>query len=95
MRRRAGGVVTVLSLLLLSGCGTPTKQDLIAKANGIKKKDKLRDALGKPDDLQMMDVPMLGSTETWTYKCSDGEVVFQFWNDKIVMKATGSDEKRR
>ena len=95
MLKFAGGLAAVFSLLLLSGCGTPTKQDVIAKANGIKKKDKLRDALGKPDDFQVMDVPMLGSTETWTYKCSDGEVVFQLWNDKIVMKATDNGGKQR
>ena len=94
MQRRAGGIAAVVSLCMLSGCGTPSKQDVIAKANGIKKKDKLQEALGKPDNLQYMEIP-LGAMETWTYKCSDGEVVFQIWKDKIIMKATGSDDKQR
>lgn len=95
MRKRCGAIATVLSLVLLSGCGAPTKQELIAKSQGIKKKAELEKVLGKPDDFQMVDVPMLGSTESWTYKCSDGEVVFQILNDKVVMKAAGNEEKHR
>ena len=91
--RILGGVVLAV-VLTLSGCGAGSKQDIMAKAQNCKTKEELQKALGKPNDFNSADVPLLGTVETWTYKASDGEVVFQIANGKVVMKVTGDAKKK-
>jgi len=72
----------------LAGCGNGTKQDIMKKAENAKTKAELQSALGKPDNVDAAGA--MGMTmETWTYKGSDGDVVFTITNDKVQMKMTG------
>jgi len=79
----------MVAVVALSGCGTPSKQDVIDKTQGLKNKTQLRDTMGKPDEFSTVEMPLLGSVEEWTYKCSDGEVVFEIVNSKIKLKMAG------
>ena len=77
-------------LLLLTGCGaTPTKEDLLAKAEKIHRRAELEKALGKPHD-----ITKLGPVETWIYKASNGQVVFVVIGDKVTLQAAGSLQKK-
>ena len=87
-------VLCGLILCFLNGCGTPSMQDVMTKSKDIKKKDELQSVLGKPDKYEAAQLPMIGSTETWTYICSDGNVVFTIANDKVFMRVAGKDGKR-
>ena len=75
----------VVLLLSLAGCGPATKEDLLSKARDVKTRAELEKALGKPTDLAK-----LGPMETWTYKASNGTVVFLVVGDTVTMQATGS-----
>ena len=76
----------VLLLLVLAGCGPPTKEDLLSKAREVKTRAELEKALGKPTDLSK-----IGPLETWTYKASNGTVVFLVvGDDTVTLQATGT-----
>jgi hypothetical protein len=90
MTGRILAVVPCLALaLLLAGCGPPTKEDLIAKARDVKTRTQLEKALGKADD-----VSKLGPIEKWTYKASNGQVVFVLLDDTVTIEAAGGGEKK-
>ena len=79
-----------LALLLLAGCGNGTKEDVVRKARGVSTRSELEHALGKPTD-----IAKLGPLERWTYKASNGEVVFLIVGDHVTLETTGgSDEKK-
>jgi hypothetical protein len=78
------GLVIGLVLLSLAGCGPSTKEDLIAKARGVTTRAELEKALGKPSDISK-----LGPMETWTYKASNGQVVFVVIGDAVTLEAAG------
>jgi len=82
----------VLVALTLAGCGRGSKQDVMKKAEGISKKADLEKALGKPDSFSSSGIGPL-TIETWTYKVSDGEVVFVITGDTVSLKAAGGDGK--
>jgi len=69
-RAWAGLLVWVLAAGLLVGCGR-SKEDLIQKSRGVATRAELEQALGKPSDIST-----LGPVEQWTYKASNGNVVF-------------------
>jgi len=73
----------VLMMLALAGCFAPSKADLIKKAEGASTKAELESALGEPSD-----VSKLGPIEKWTYKASDGAVVFVLAGDTITFEVT-------
>jgi hypothetical protein len=73
-----------LVALSLSSCGAPTKEDILTKARNVSTRSELEKALGKPDD-----IGKLGPVEKWTYKASNGEVVFVIVGDKVTLQATG------
>ena len=73
--------------VLLAACFHKTKDDLIQKAQGIETKQQLRTALGDPDG-----VDKLGLIEKWTYKASDGTVIFPIIADKVGPSVTGPKE---
>lgn len=79
---------TILALLfaaaLLAACGDPDKTEIVEKARGAKTTAELRDKLGDPDDIDK-----LGPIEKWTYKASDGSVVFVIAGDAVTIEATG------
>ena len=69
--------------VLLAGCFAPSKADLIKKADGASTRADLEAALGEPSD-----VSKLGPIEKWTYKASDGAVVFVLAGDSITFEVT-------
>ena len=75
----------VLLLLVLAACGPPAKEDLLSKARDVKTRAELEKALGKPTDLSK-----IGPLETWTYKASNGTVVFVVVGDTVTIQATGA-----
>ncbi|HEY3320717.1 MAG TPA: hypothetical protein VGP72_09660 [Planctomycetota bacterium] len=79
-------------IFALAGCGNGSRQDIMEKAKEAKNAKELRAALGKPDKIDSVEVLSVRN-ETWTYKGSDGEVVFQLMNDKVILKASGEKKK--
>jgi hypothetical protein len=75
--------VLLLAALLLGGCSR-TKEDLLKKAETVKTRAELESRLGRPDDISK-----LGPMETWTYKASNGEVVFVIVGDSVTLQAAG------
>jgi Tfp pilus assembly protein PilP len=71
-------------LLALAGCGPSSKEDMLSQARDVKTRAELEKALGKPTDLSK-----LGPIETWTYKASNGTVVFLVVGDTVTMQASG------
>ena len=74
-----------IALTLLAACGGRTKEDIVAKAREVSTRAQLEQALGRPDD-----IAKLGPMERWTYKASNGEVVFVVIGDTVTLQATGS-----
>lgn len=72
-----------LLALSLAACGEPTKEDILKKADKVATKQALEKALGKPDD-----IAKLGPVEKWTYKASNGQVVFLITGDSVAFEAT-------
>lgn len=83
MRRLLTALAVLPLALMLSAC-EPSKDEIIAKADGADTKDQLRDALGAPAE-----VDKLGPVETWTYEASDGTVSFVIAGDTVTISATG------
>ncbi len=75
--------VALFSLLLLAACFAPSKADLLKKAKGVSSRAELEAALGEPSD-----VSKFGPIEKWTYKASDGSVVFVLAGDTVTIEAT-------
>lgn len=73
-----------LCLGLVTACGEPAKQDIIKDAENATTKAALEQALGEPND-----VSKFGPLEKWTYKASDGSVVFVITGDSVSLQATG------
>ncbi len=82
MRSLAAKCAIVLTLFL-AGCFAPSKADLIKKAEGASTRGDLESALGEPSE-----VSKLGPIEKWTYKASDGAVVFLLAGDSITFEVT-------
>jgi hypothetical protein len=82
--------VLAVVLLAFTACGEPTKQEILGKAENVSTKAELVKALGEPDDISK-----LGPVESWTYKASNGEVVFVITGDSVALGAAGGsgDEK--
>jgi hypothetical protein len=83
----AGAMVVVL--LNLAGCSR-SKEDVLARARDVKTRAELERILGRPDDIQK-----LGPVETWTYKASNGQVVFMIIGDNVTLQAAGGDKERK
>ncbi|MEO3430187.1 hypothetical protein AAFN88_15100 [Pelagibius sp. CAU 1746] len=71
------------ALLLLAACFAPSKADLLKKAKGVSTRAELEEALGEPSD-----VSKLGPIEKWSYKASDGTVVFVLAGDTVTIEVT-------
>ncbi len=90
-RRQFGaGFAAVVIGAVFSGCGGRTKEAIVEKTRGVSTRDELEKALGRPDD-----ITKLGPMETWTYKASNGQVVFMIIGDKVTLQAAGDDERKR
>jgi hypothetical protein len=88
-RAWAGLLVWVLTAGLLVGCSR-SKEDLVLKSRGVETRAELERALGKPSDISK-----LGPVEQWTYKASNGTVVFLIVGDKVTLQATGSPDEKK
>lgn len=83
-------VLAAMMALAVAGCDrTPSKADLLKKAEGVKTKADLEKALGKPAE-----VDKVGPIERWTYKASDGSVTYIIVADQVTLDMTGGGGKR-
>lgn len=91
------GVCAVGLLTLLAGCGAGsyTKEDMMTKLKDAKTGDDVRKALGKPDVYDFSEVPIVGKTESMTYKGKDGDVTVIVLNNKVITKATERPKKEK
>ena len=90
MPRRFGAfAICFLIVFTLAACGPSSKEDMVAKAKGVKTRAQLESALGKPDD-----VSKLGPVEKWTYKAKNGRVVFVLVGDTVTIEAAGSGDRK-
>ena len=86
-RRFMAGLAAVF---VLAGCDqTPSKADILKKAEGVKTKAELEKALGKPTEIDKV-----GPLEKWTYKASDGSVTYIIVADQVTLEATGGGGKK-
>ena len=76
-------LVWLLLVALLGGCSR-SKEDLVEKSRSASTRAELERALGKPSD-----IAKLGPVEQWTYKASNGTVVFLIVGDKVTLQAAG------
>jgi len=81
LARACGGV---LALILLTACGGHTKEDIVQKTRNVSTRNELEKVLGKPTD-----IAKLGPLERWTYKATNGEVVFLIVGDSVTLQVTG------
>ena len=76
-------LVWLLAVALMGGCSR-TKEDLVEKSRRASTRAELERALGRPSD-----IAKLGPVEQWTYKASNGTVVFLIVGDKVTLQAAG------
>jgi hypothetical protein len=88
-RAWTGLLVWVLAAGLVVGCSR-SKEDLVLKSRGVGTRAELERALGKPTDISK-----LGPVEQWTYKASNGNVVFLIVGDKVTLQATGNPDEKK
>jgi hypothetical protein len=85
---RAIVALLVVVVLALAGCSR-TKEDLVRKAESVKTRAELESRLGRPDD-----IAKLGPVERWTYRATNGEVVFVIVGDTVTLQAAGGGERK-
>ena len=91
MKRTTIGIALgALALFVLTACGGQTKEDIVQKAHGANTRAKLEKALGQPSD-----IAKLGPMERWTYKASNGEVVFVIIGDAVTLQTTLPGDKKK
>jgi hypothetical protein len=73
----------------LIGCSR-TKEDLVEKSRNASTRAELEGALGKPSDINK-----LGPVEQWTYKASNGTVVFLIVGDTVTLQAAGGPDEKK
>lgn len=88
-------LIAVLLLTLASGCGTGSmsKEDMMTKLKNAETGDDVRKALGKPDGYEASEVPIVGKSESMTYKGKDGNLTVNLLNNKIITKSTETPKK--
>jgi len=75
-------------LLALAACGKPTKEEMLQKADGAKKKAEVVAILGQPDD-----IAKIGPLEVWSYTASNGKVVFTMLAENVTLVVTEPERK--
>ena len=89
-RIRIGIALCALALAFLAACGGRTKEDIVQQARDVSTRAELEKALGQPTD-----IAKLGPMERWTYKASNGEVVFLIIGETVTLQTTeGSSGKK-
>ncbi len=83
-------VAALATAFVVAGCDqTPSKAEILKKAEGVKTKADLEKALGKPTE-----VDKVGPVEKWTYAASDGSVTYIIVADQVTLEATGGTSKK-
>ena len=90
LTRRVTIALCALSLAVLTACGSRTKEDIVQKARDVSTRAQLEKALGQPTD-----IAKLGPVERWTYKASNGEVVFVIIGDAVTLQTTGGPSEKK
>jgi hypothetical protein len=67
-------------MLAVAACGKPTKEAMLQKAGNAKKSAEVVALLGQPDD-----IGKIGPLEIWTYKASNGKVVFTMLAENVTL----------
>jgi hypothetical protein len=75
-------------MLAVAACGKPTKEAMLQKVGEPKRKSEVVALLGQPDE-----IGKLGPVEIWTYKASNGSVVFTILADNVTLIATTEKTK--
>lgn len=88
MRRLVPVALALVALLGATACSR-TKEDIVERAHRITERAELQKALGRPDD-----ITKLGPAEIWTYRASNGEVVFVVIGEKVTLQAAGSGDPK-
>ena len=86
--RRALAILLMV-LLALGGC-KQTKEDMLRKAENVKTRSELESRLGQPKS-----IVKVGPMETWTYKASNGKVVFVVVGDTVTLQVAREGGKKR
>ena len=85
--------LAVVMLALLCGCGAGKTQDMMAKIDKAQTGDEVRNALGKPDQYDAAELPIVKTkVETLVYKGSDGNVKVLLHNNKVFSKSAESNK---
>jgi hypothetical protein len=90
MRKLLTTLVLAAALALGACGGQMTKQEITTKAAGITAKADLEKKLGKPTSFTK-----IGPIETWTYKASDGDVVFLITGDTVRLDIAGGGKPEK
>jgi hypothetical protein len=77
-------LVWLLAAALACGSGR-SKEEMVEKSRSASTRAELRQALGEPTD-----ITKLGPVEQWTYKASNGTVVFLILGDKVTLQTAGN-----
>ncbi len=85
---KVAATLCAVALCALVSCSSPTKEDIIGKTRNVSTRDALEKAAGKPSD-----IAKLGPSEKWTYRASNGDVVFVIVGDKVTLQAAGPPRK--
>ncbi len=75
-------VAVALVSFMGMGCARPTKGEILDRTQEIRVSRELKAELGRPDD-----VKALAMFEQWTYKASDGNVVFHIAGGKVIFRS--------
>ena len=76
-------------MLAVAACGKPTKEAMLQKAGDPKYKADVVARLGQPDG-----IGKLGPIEIWTYRASNGSLVFTILADNVTLVATTEQNKK-
>jgi hypothetical protein len=76
-------MICAVALVLFTGCGGRSREDIVQKTRNVSTRAELERAIGRPTD-----IAKLGPVERWTYKASDGDVVFVIIGDSVTLHAS-------
>ena len=75
-------------MLVLAACGKPTKEEMLQKSEAAKTKAEVVAVLGQADD-----IAKIGPLEIWTYRASNGRLVFTMLNNDVTLVVTEGGKK--
>lgn len=79
-----GAAVCALGLVLSAGCAGRSVEEILRKSQHVGTRADLEKAIGQPTDIAKQGA----DEERWTYKASDGDVVFAVRGNDVALQAT-------